>query len=383
MYQRLLSLPPKPQRSFFLWGPRQAGKSSLLKKIYPNAPVINLLKNSEFARYSSRPELLHEEAKKLDSKFIIIDEIQKVPQLLDEVHYLIEEKKMVFGLCGSSARKLKKQHANLLGGRAQRFELSGLVSKEIGKDFDLNRMLNSGYLPVFYDAEIPHEYTSTYCVDYLKEEIMSEGLIRRLPPFSRFLELAALSDTELLSFETFARDVGVKAPTIRSYFEILSDTLIGHFLPAYIHRPKRRIHSGPKFYFSDVGVVNHLAQRENIKPGSELYGKAFENWVHHELRCYLLYKRRSESLSFWRLSTQVEVDFIIGQMKIAIEAKATKKVHSDHLKGLRELIKDHPEVKKRVVISLEDKSRVTDDGVEVLSAKDFVNELWSDNLLLN
>lgn len=373
-------MPQNPKESFFLWGPRQVGKSSLLRRLYPNAFWIDLLRNSEFFAYSSRPDYLRSVLLEKKPKLVIIDEVQKVPSLLDDIHSIIEESKIVFGLCGSSARKLKRGQANLLGGRALRNELFGLVSSELGKDFDLLTMLNSGYLPAIYNSENSQRKLEAYCSDYLKEEILNEGLVRRLPPFSRFLELATLSDTEIVSFKSFARDVGVSEPTISSYFDILSDTLIGTYLPAYTLRPKRRIKKTPKFYFFDVGVVNFLAQRGKIQPRSELFGKAFENWVHHELRAYLSYMHRPEKLSYWALSTSTEVDFIIGNMLTAIEVKSSSRIHSEHLKGLRELKVDHPNVKKRFVVCTESTARQTEDGIRILPYMDFCQKLWAGEL---
>ncbi|MGK5082277.1 AAA family ATPase [Bdellovibrionota bacterium FG-1] len=380
MYLRKLSLPKPPKRSFFLWGPRQTGKTSLLESTYPDAPLISLLINRELIELKARPGVLRERILASKARFVIIDEVQKVPELLDEIHYIIEKDHVVFGLCGSSARKLKRSHANLLGGRAVRFELFGLTSSELGADFDLTQILNRGVLPAIFQAEDYQKMLQAYCADYLKEEIFDEGLVRKFAPFSQFLEFAALGDTEVLSFDFFARDVGISAPTIKSYFEILSDTLIGRFLPAYIRRPKRKIVRSPKFYFSDVGVVNTLAQRGPIRPRSELFGKAFENWVHHELCAYLSYHERPESLSYWKLHQGSEVDFIVGHMKAGIEAKASEKIHKDHLKGLRDIQRDYPELKKRYVVSLESHSRITDDNISILSVPDFTQRLWSGQL---
>jgi predicted AAA+ superfamily ATPase len=343
--------------------------------------VVNLLKSEEFAAYQARPQLLRERVLQNNWKFVIIDEIQKVSQLLDEIHYLIEEHGIVFAMCGSSARKVRANHANLLGGRALRFEMVGLVSSELGAKFNLERILNRGYLPSIYDADEFAQLLRSYCADYLKEEIFAEGLVRKLQPFSRFLEMAALGDTEVISFGTIARDCGVSAPTVKSYFEILTDTLLGRYLPAYSLRPKRRQTLSPKFYFSDVGVVNHLAQRGSILPRSAAFGKAFENWVHHELCAWAEYRQRPEQLTYWRLSTGIEVDFILGHMSCAIEAKASEKIHGDHLKGLRELLEDYPEVKRRLIVSLEPISRVTEDGIEILSVIDFIEHLWADKIL--
>ena len=381
MYFRELKLPVLAKISFFLWGPRRVGKTSLLRETYPLAPRINLLLNEEFAAYQSRPQLLRERVIQNNWKFVVIDEIQKVPQLLDEIHYLIEEHQVVFAMCGSSARKVRSNHANLLGGRAMRFEMTGIVSKELGENFQLHKIINRGYLPSIYDSEDFMQLQKSYCADYLKEEIFAEGLVRKLQPFSRFLEIAAIGDSEVTSFETIARDCGVSAPTVRSYFEILVDTLLGHFLPSFALRPKRRQTISPKFYFSDVGVVNFLAQRGILSPKSELFGKAFENWIHHELRAWLEYHNRPEQLTYWRLSSGAEVDFIVGDMACAIEAKSSEKIHQDHLKGLREIIEDYPTVGRRIVVSLEPISRRTEDGIEILSVPDFLAKLWNDEIV--
>ena len=380
MYKRLLNLPQHPKTTFFLWGPRQVGKSSLLRSIYPDAPIIDLLKTDEFALYNTEPHRLRERALAKEWTFVIIDEIQKAPKLLDEVHYLIENHGIVFGLCGSSARKVKRGHANLLGGRALRYEMSGLVSLELADNFDLENLLAKSYMPLIYDSENSMQHLKSYCNDYLKEEIYSEGLVKDLQPFHRFLEVAALGDTEPLSFERVARDCGVSAPTVKAYYDILVDTLLARYLPAYTRRSKRRQVKASKFYFKDVGVVNFLSQRGGVQPKSMEWGKAFENWVHHELSTYLEYHQRIESLSYWRLTTGVEVDFIIGHMKCAIEAKGSAKITSDHLKGLRELIKDVPEIDNRIIVSMEPHSRLLDDRIQILSAQDFSKKLWNHKL---
>ena len=381
LYNRVIKLPKAPKRTLFLWGPRQVGKTSILRKLYSKLPQINLLKSDEFTAYQARPELLRERALQNNWQCVIIDEIQKVPQLLDEIQYLIEEHKMIFIMCGSSARKIKANHANLLGGRALRFEMFGLVSRELGEKFDLKRILNHGYTPSIYDSDEHVLLLKSYCADYLKEEVFAEGLVRKLAPFSRFLEIAALGDTQLISYETIARDCGVSAPTVKSYFEILSDTLLGHFLPAYAIRPKRRQTLSPKFYFADVGVVNHLAQRGQMAAGSSAFGVAFENFIHHELRAWIEYRQRSEQLTYWQLTTGVEVDFIVGHMNCAIEAKSSDRITADHMKGLRELKEDYPEVARRIIVSRERISRLTKDGIEILSVADFLKELWDDKLI--
>ena len=383
MFHRNLTLPKPGTETFFLWGPRQAGKTTLLREAYGDHRWIDLLKAEEFRRYLARPELLRQELEAeppSSRQQIVIDEIQKVPALLDEVHWLIENRRLHFALCGSSARKVKRGAANLLGGRAMRYELYGLSASEVGREFDLDRMLNHGYLPRIYQASRARRMLDAYVADYLKEEVAAEGLVRNLPTFSDFLDVAALSDGEIVNFSNIARECAVSSHTTKSHFEILEDTLLGRWLPAYRKRPKRRVIRAPKFYFADVGVVNRLARRGQLLPGSELYGKAFENWVFHELSAFVSYQDFDGSLSYWRLASGIEVDFVLGDMQVAIEAKSNTRITRDHLKGLRSLAEDHPQVGRRIVVCREPRVRKTDDGIEILSVAAFVQRLWAGDI---
>ena len=377
-FDRALDL-TRSTRSFFLWGPRQAGKSCLLAKTFPDAFLIDLLKSEVYTEYARRPELLRERLSAANlptDATIVIDEVQKVPQLLNEAHYLIEHSDYRFALCGSSARKVKRGKGNLLGGRALRYELLGLSAYELSDDFNLTRLLNRGTLPPHYLADDFHQLLRSYVANYLQEEILEEGLVRKLPVFSRFLEVAAIGDTEAVNFTNIARESGTSAKTIQSYYQILEDTYIGSFLPAYARRPKRRIVKQPKFYFHDVGVVNQLAKRRQLEAGNPLFGKAFENWIFHEIVCFNKYTCLDYELATWRLTTGAEVDFIIGDMEIAIESKASSHVHSRHLKNLRVLQEEHPCVRERVVVCLETEPRRTTDGILILPYHDFVKRLW-------
>lgn len=388
--KRSLVLPLKEKDTFFLWGPRQTGKSSLLKMSYPQAPYINLLNSQVYNKYLKEPWLLREEILLSWKNFnfdksmpIVIDEVQRVPLLLDEVHLMIEEYGLKFALCGSSARKVKQGQANLLGGRALKYELFGFSAFELGLKFDILQIVNQGYLPKHYLSSSPKakELWNAYIGDYLKEEIAAEAIVRNLPVFSEFLRAAAFSDTEVVNFSNIARECGISSKTIKEYFQILEDTMIGKLIPAYRENPKRKMILAPKFYYRDIGIVNSLLKRENIQFKSELFGKAFENWVYHELCCYNSYRRRFLNISYWRLASgAAEVDFIINAMDCAIEVKGTDKIKKDELKGLRELIKDQPSVKRRMIVSLVDASRLTDDGIEILSYQDFIKLLWSDSL---
>ncbi|WP_419923918.1 ATP-binding protein [Candidatus Poriferisocius sp.] len=378
MFQRLLSLPAPGTETFFLWGPRQAGKSTLLKQLYPDGMWVDLLKADEFRRYVAHPELLREELEASGpdpSRQVVIDEVQKVPALLDEVHWLMENRGLHFALCGSSARKVRRGAANLLGGRAVRYELRGLTAGEIGDDFDLDQALNHGYLPRIYESARPRQLLDSYIADYLRDEVAAEGLVRNLPAFSDFLDAAALSDGDPVNYSNIARECGVSGPTVKAYFGILTDTLLARWLPRWQRRAKRRLSGAPKLYFEDVGVVNRLARRGELERRSDRYGKAFENWVFHELSTFVSYRDLDEQLCYWRLPSGIEVDFVIGDMRLAIEAKATSTVTRKHLKGLRTLAEEHPKVRK-MVVCLEPRPRRTEDGIDILPATEFAHRLW-------
>ena len=380
MFDRRLSLPTPGEATFFLWGPRQTGKSTLLRVTYPAAPRIDLLQSDTFHRYLQQPSLLREEVHKTAPPFVIIDEIQKLPVLLDEVHWLHENYGTRFALCGSSARKVRHGHANLLGGRALRFELHGLVSVELGDAFDLQQVLNQGYLAGIFGRRHHRKLLRSYVADYLKEEIVAEGLTRNLPSFSEFLTVAALDDTGVVNFSNIARECAVSPPTVRNYYEILVDTLLGRFLPAFRFRPKRRVQAAAKFYFADVGVVNALARRGEVQPRTEVFGKAFENWVFHELAAYLDYADRDDEISYWRLSSGSEVDFVVGRAKLAIEVKGTALVKPHHLRALQQFKQEYPSCNRRIVVSLDAAPRKTNDGIEILPATYFARALWNGEL---
>lgn len=389
MLTRILNLDKTGSYSFFLWGPRQTGKSTLLKATFPQSLIFNLLNSDTYARFIGRPALLREEIlahfalNPSSDKFVIVDEIQKIPKLTDEIHLLIEDHKIRFGLCGSSARKLKQVHANMLGGRAIRLELFGLVYPEISHDFNLVRVINRGILPSHYLSEQQPDLMPGYIGDYLREEIAAEGLVRNLPAFSHFLQAASFSDGEILVYKNIASDCGVSLNTVRSYFEILQDTLIGRTLNAYVARPKRKVIHAPKFYYFNVAIVNYLAKRGQLQKGSTEFGKAFENWLFHELNSYCRYTKKDVDLSYWRLADSgAEVDFIVGDLQVAIEANAVTNVQSRDLKGLRELEREHPKVvAKKIVVCLEENPRLTEDGILILPYKLFLEKLWSHEVI--
>ena len=379
MYTRILGLEDVKDDSVFLWGARQTGKSTLLKELFPDCRYYDLLKGEQFERLNRRPELLREELlTSQENELIIIDEVQKIPQLLDEVHWLITNRKLRFILCGSSARKLKRSGANLLGGRAIRNVLLPLVSPEI-PDFDLTKAINNGMLPRHYLAKNPAKRLQAYIGDYLQEEIRAEALTRNLSTFAQFLEIAAISAGEMMNYNNIASECGVSAPTIKEYFSILEDTMIGYMIPAYKKVIKRRVILAPRFYFFDVGVTNHLLRRRNLEQGSPEYGKAFEQFVIQELYAYCTYNNIEPGLSYWRTSSGYEVDVILGDAMVAVEIKSSKEVHPHHLKGLKAFAEEYPNT-RRVVVSNDSRRRITS-GVEIFPLAEFLQEIWKGSII--
>ncbi|MBI1882884.1 MAG: ATP-binding protein [Chlamydiae bacterium] len=379
MYKRILTLDKFSHESSFLWGPRQTGKSTLLEQLFPDAPYYDLLLSDVVTRFQVKPSLLREELLSSPPHGpVILDEIQKVPELLDEIQWLMTKKNIHFILCGSSARKLKRTGANLLGGRAIRYQLYPLVFPEIS-DFDLIKALNHGLLPRHYLSKEPQELVESYIADYLQHEIAAESLVRNLPSFHRFLEVAAFSNGEIPVFSNIASDCGVSSPTVREYFEILQDTLIGSFCPAYLKRLKRRLIQSPKFYYFDVGIANFLLKRGFIQYGSESFGRAFEHFIYQEVIAHSQYSRKKYPVSYWRTSSEYEVDFILGDAMIALEVKGVPLVNSKHLKGLQMFCEDYA-VKKAIVVSLDPRPRKMGD-IEILPWKKFLEALWSGELI--
>ena len=286
---------------------------------------------------------------------------------------------LYFILSGSSARKLKRGHGNLLGGRAERFELHPLVSAEI-PDFSLSRALNHGLLPRHYLSEEPVRMLRAYVGDYLREEILAEALCRNIQAFSRFLEVSALSNGELIQYQNIASECGVSAPTVKEYYQILVDTLLGRFLPSYRKKAKRRVIGAPKFYFFDVGVVSSLTRRQKVEPGTELFGRAFEHFLFLEISAYSDYSGKFYPLTYWRTTSGFEVDFILGDNEVAIEAKATKLVQDAHLKGLR-AFREEFKTRRAIVVSLDPNLRKLSSGIEIMPWNTFLSDLWAGKIV--
>lgn len=378
MYSRYLQLNKETESSLFLFGARQTGKSTILRKEFPKSVFIDLLDSELRMRFKRRPSLLYEMLKDKESNtIVVIDEIPEVPELLNEVHRLISEKDIIFVLCGSSARKLKRKGYNTLGGRAYPCYFYPLTSNEI-TDFDLDRALTYGLLPTHYLAKNPKRLLAAYVDVYLKEEIQEEALARNLTGFHRFLEIAALTNGEIVNYANIASECGVSAQTIKSYFGILEDTLVGYMIPAYTKVMKRRLVQAPRFYFFDVGLTNHLLHRDALVRGTPEYGHAFEHFIIMELIAYIGYNHKEEKLSYWRTHTGVEVDVVIGNAKLAIEIKSADEIAKRHMKGLKSFGDDYPDCRK-IIVSLDRINRKEDD-IELIYVHDFLKMLWNDEL---
>lgn len=358
------------EKSFFLFGPRQTGKSTHIKHTLSKYPLYDLLDSVTLLNLSRSPERLGQEIG--DSKIVIIDEIQNLPLLLNEIHKLIEERGIHFLLTGSSARKLRKGGVNLLGGRARSRHYHPFIYGELKDKFDLDRALDTGVLPSIYFSDSPYEDLESYAGDYLKEEIAAEGAARNIPAFSRFLEVAALCNGRMLNFTEIGNDAQVARTTVHEYFQILKDTLIAHELPAWKKTRTRKAISTSKLYFFDIGVVRSLQHRKGLKPRSPEYGDAFEGYIFHELRTFVDYNKCGD-LFYWRSASGFEVDFIMTD-SVAVEVKAKNNVTKGDLRGVYAL-KEENLLKHLIVVSLENRPRVVD-GVQILPWRVFLEKLW-------
>lgn len=388
IYCRKLSMLLPNGQSAFLWGARKTGKTTFLKANFPDSAWFDLLDTDLFISYSKQPSLLREQILALSpsqlKKPIIIDEAQKVPLLFDEVHRLIEEKGLSFIVCGSSARKLKRGQANLLGGRAWRYEMFPLSFSEIG-DFDLLAALQKGCIPSHYLSPDPRRSLQSYVNDYLKEEIQEESLTRNLPAFTRFLDAVGYSNGELINRANIARDCGVDSKTVKEYFQILVDTHIGFYLEPFKRRLSRQtISATPKFYLFDVGVAGQLAKRRLETLGGSEAGHAFEHFIISEIRAYRSYENLDFETFFWRTKTGLEVDLVLKNREtiVPIEIKIKKRIDKNDLKGLR-AFQDEFSIPDGYLICQEKSARKVELGegmyATILPWRDFLNQLWENS----
>lgn len=360
------------QKSHFLFGPRQTGKTFLIRQALKNAKVYDLLDSSVYLTLSRNPGRIAEELGPHD-RLVVIDEIQRIPELLNEVHRVIEARGTRFLLTGSSARKLRRGGVNLLGGRARTRYLHPLTYRELGSHFDLKRVVQSGLLPAIYFSNDPREDLKAYAGTYLQQEIVAEGAVRNIPAFSRFLRIAALCNSSIVNFTNVANDAQVARTTVYEYFEILKDTLILRELPSWRKSKKRKPLAASKYYFFDVGVTAALQERE-FRFGTPGFGEAFETYIMHELTCYRDYaSREEEALSYWRSTSGFEVDYIVGD-HTAIEVKAKEIIASSDLKSLNALAEEN-KLKRYLCVSLETRRRQVG-KVTILPYREFLDSLW-------
>jgi predicted AAA+ superfamily ATPase len=378
LIQRILQINLPQERSAFLWGPRKTGKTTLLRQQYPDACWIDLLDYDLFLSLSQNPKRLRQILEAQTSKTVIIDEVQKVPHLMSEIQWLIENKGYRFVLSGSSARKFRRGEINLLGGRAWRFELYPFVTKEL-KDFDLDKALTRGLIPPHYLSPDPEMDLKAYVHDYLKEEIQAEALARDLPAFSKFLQVAALTNGMLLNYSNSARETGISFKHIREFYQILDDTLIGRQLPPWNKAKKRRIIETAKFFFFDTGLVSALLNYKSLTPGTREYGRAFEHFILQECWAYRHYSRKDFPISYWRTTNGAEVDLILGEADAAIEIKASDRVR-EKTKGLH-LFEQETKVKKSYIVCRETLPRAVSPQLTILPWQVFCERLWAGEII--
>ncbi len=385
-FQRRLKIDLPERQSAFLWGPRKVGKSTLLRETFPGSITYDLLRTDVMLDLLRRPYLLREQLLAQDpqrlAQLIILDEIQKVPALLDEVHWLIENRGLRFILCGSSARKLKRGHGNLLGGRAWRYELFPLVTPELGPwdDLDLGRILNRGTIPDHYGREEYRRSLDAYVRDYLKEEVFDEGLIRNHPAFSRFFDAIRFSHGELTNYANIARDCGIDAKTVKAYYQILADTLLGRFVePINRSGGRQVITKAAKFYLFDVGVANFLTRRSPVGTRGDAFGRAFEHFIFTELVAHASYSGHHYDIRFWRTKSGLEVDFVLGDGEVALEVKGTDRVDHSDLRPIRTFAEEYSP-RAAYVVCDEPAERLAG-GIRITPWKEFLRKLWSDEIV--
>lgn len=379
MYHRIFDIENRLDEAMFLFGGRQVGKSTLLKERFPKAIYIDLLKSDIRNRFKQHPEEFRESLLRYPPEtLVIVDEIQKIPDLLDEVHWLMVEKDLWFILSGSSARKIKRSGANNLGGRAIPETLFPLVSAEI-PDYDLDRAVQNGMIPRHYMVANAQNRMRAYVDLYLKEEIIEESLVQNVDEFIRFMEVAAIMDGEILNYENVASDCGVSANTVKAYYKILVETLLGFEVPAYRKVIKRKLYKSSRFYYFDVGIANHLTKRYHLAPRTPEYGHAFEHLIIQEIRAYLGYTGSEEELTYWHTYENLEVDAVIGDARVAIEIKSTDHVNHDDKKCVTEFAKEHPET-KQILVSRDRISRRSGD-VDLYYVTDFFKALWAGEII--
>jgi predicted AAA+ superfamily ATPase len=372
-----------PQQSFFLMGPRGSGKSTWVRATFPDAYVFDLLSEETYQRLLSNPRLFADELRAVSTdKWVMVDEVQRLPALLNEVHRFSEEKRVRFILCGSSARKLKRAGVNLLAGRALHRSMHPFVPEEIGARLDLDEVLRHGLLPIVWDSQAKDETLAAYARLYLKEEIQAEALVRNLPGFARFLPLAALFHAQTVNVTNIAREAGVARTTVAGYLDILEETLLCFRLPAYEAKLRVRERKLPKWYWCDPGIVRAM-KRSSTGLAPEERGALFEGMVAQLIRAYKDYRGICDEMYYWAPSggSETEVDFLLlrGADIIAVEAKSGTTFADTWCKGLR-AIAGLKGVTRRIMVYPTGPVLKTKDGIEVFPFQDFSDLLASNSL---
>ncbi len=345
MYRRLLAKPLEGKKSFFLFGPRGTGKTSWLKENLPEGLFLDLLNQETFFTLLTNPHHLENLIPADFQGWVVIDEVQKIPELLNEVHRLIESKRIRFILTGSSARTLKRRGVNLLAGRALYYKMFPLTAVELGSDFHIETALKFGQLPTVHDPDVkPADYLNAYIHVYLREEVMQEGLVRNVGAFARFLQIASFSQGSLLNIAEIAREVSVERKTIEEYFQITEDLLLSSRIPVFSKRAKRKLVTHCKFYYFDVGVYRTLRPMGPFDSPEEAEGPALESLVFQEIQAINSYYELGYDIYFWRTADKLEVDFVLYGAKglIGIEVKRSKKIDANDLKALKAFQADYP-----------------------------------------
>ncbi len=371
------------RKSVFLFGPRQTGKSTYIRNQLQE-PMLSwtLLDNELYRKLFQKPSLLKNtlRAKGITEGVVVIDEIQKFPQLLDEVHLLIEETNIHFLLTGSSARKLRRKGVNLLGGRAGRINFHPLVYPEINDfNYNLEEIFQTGLLPAAFNSPTADEFLSDYTTLYVREEIEAEAAVRNLPPFWDFLRIVASESGEITNYQNVANDIGISSVSIKEWYKILMDTLIGFEVPPYRKTIKRKPNASSKFYLFDVGVTRNLQGLEKVEEGTTEYGRYFENYIAMEIRSWLDYNNIEEGLNYWHALTGQEVDFIIKE-EVAIEVKSTSNVSPKDMKGIKALMEEGL-MSKYIIVCREEYPQLLDNGILILPYKEFLEELWAGKIV--
>jgi predicted AAA+ superfamily ATPase len=378
MFQRILNLQTLLiKKSHFLFGPRAVGKSTLVSLSIDQFTLFDLLNEETYRNLLRQPAILGESIRE-PNQIVVIDEIQRIPELLNEVQRLIFQKKGCFLLTGSSARKLKHGASNLLGGRAWEANLFPLISAEI-PHFDLLQILNRGGLPDVYQSRYFKKELGSYVSLYLQQEIKAEALTRNVQSFAEFLELVAIANGDEINYESFASDCQVSTSTIKNYFQILEDTLIGFRVNGFTKTTKRKSISRAKHYLFDLGVANALNKKWIEDYSSANLGDAFEHFIALELRAYLKYRDSPKQLNYWRSVSKIEVDFVI-EGEAAIEVKSTTAAAPKHMRALRAL-REEGLFERYIIVSRDERKRVTDDGIEIYPYREFLQELWSGTIV--